>query len=86
MIILSPNFRYCYRLYFDDYTHKSIITDRSLKDMLLVSGFSIVRMNPKFLPFSTESKLPTSGMLLRLYLKLPYKPFAGQMLVIAKKI
>lgn len=29
-IVLSPNFRYSYKVYFDDYTHKSILTDKSL--------------------------------------------------------
>jgi len=84
-IILSPNFKYSYKAYFDDYTHKSIITDKSLSDMLNASGFSIERIFPKFLPFSADSKLPKSGLLIRLYLKSPWKPFAGQMLVIARK-
>lgn len=84
-IILSPNFRYSYKVYFDDYTHKSILTDRSLRDMLLSCGFEIKKIFPKFLPFSVESKLPKSCLLLQLYLKLPWKPFAGQMLIIARK-
>lgn len=82
-MILSPNFKYYYKVYFDDYMHKSIITDKSLKDMLQASGFSIEKIYPKFLPFSAESKLPKSSLLLRLYLKSPCKPLAGQMLVIA---
>ena len=85
MIIISPNFKYCFRVYFDDFTHKSILTDRSLKDLLHASGFELLEMIPKFLPFSTESKLPKSGVLLRLYLMSPWKPFAGQMLVVARK-
>ncbi len=84
-IILVPNFRYSYRNYFDDYTHKTILTDRSLKDMLVGCGFKIQQIFPRFLPFSVESKLPISHLMLRIYLKLPWKPLAGQMLVIAKK-
>jgi len=84
-IILSPNFRYSYKVYFDDYTHKSILTDKSLRDMLLSCGFEIKKIFPKFLPFSTESKLPKNTWLIRIYLMSPWKPFAGQMLVIARK-
>ncbi len=85
VIIISPNFKYCFRVYFDDFTHKSIITDNSLKDMLHASGFRVEKIMPKFLPFSAESKLPKSDLLLRLYLKSPWKPFAGQMLAVARK-
>lgn len=84
-IVLSPNFRYAYKSYFDDYIHKSILTDKSLKDMLLGCGFEIEKVFPRFLPFSTESKLPINALLLRLYLMSPLKPFAGQMSIIARK-
>ena len=86
VIIISPNFKYCYRVYFDDYTHKSIITDKSLKDMLHASGFNVEKIVPKFLPFSAESRLPKSDLLLRIYLMSPWKPFAGQMMIIARKL
>jgi len=86
VIIISPNFKYCFRVYFDDFTHKSIITDNSLKDMLHASGFRVEKIMPKFLPFSVESTLPKSSLLVRLYLISPWKPFAGQMLVVARKI
>ncbi len=84
-IILVPNFRYSYRNYFDDYTHKTILTDRSLKYMLVGCGFEIEQIFPRFLPFSVESRLPINRLMLRIYLKLPWKPLAGQMLVIARK-
>ena len=85
VIILSPNFKYCFKTYFDDYTHKSILTDKSLKDMIQVSGFNIEKIIPKFLPFSTESKIPKISFLTKIYLISPFKPFAGQMLFVAKK-
>ncbi len=85
LVIISPNFKYCFRIYFDDFTHKSIITDTSLKDMLQTAGFMIEKIMPKFLPFSAESRLPKSSLLLRLYLMSPWKPFAGQMLIVARK-
>lgn len=85
LIIMSPNFRYSYKSYFDDYTHKTILTNRSLKDMVIGSGFTVTQFIPKFLPFSAESKLPASPLLTKLYLSSPIKPFSGQMLCIATK-
>lgn len=85
LIIMSPNFRYSYKSYFEDYTHKTILTDRSLKDIVVGSGFTITKFIPKFLPFSVASILPVSPLLIKLYLLSPIKPFAGQMLCIATK-
>jgi len=85
LIIIQPNFKYAYKEYFDDYTHLSIYTDISLSDVLLNNGFSVSTCVPKFLPFSMRSKLRELYFLMKLYLYLPYKPFAKQMLIIAKK-
>jgi SAM-dependent methyltransferase len=85
LIIIQPNFRFCYKNYFDDYTHVKAWSDLSLKDYLVSKNFSIVICKPKFLPFSMKSKLPKNKILTRLYLNSPLKPFAGQMLIVAKK-
>jgi len=52
----------------------------------MVCGFDIIKIIPKFLPFSAESKVPKASFLIKLYLLSPWKPFAGQMLFVAKKI
>jgi hypothetical protein len=62
-----------------------VFTDRSLRDVLLAAGFAVGTVIPRFLPFSVESRLPPSPRLLGLYLRLPYRPFAGQMLVVAER-
>ncbi|MDD5085526.1 MAG: class I SAM-dependent methyltransferase [Candidatus Omnitrophica bacterium] len=85
LIIIQPNFRFSFRNYFDDYTHKRIFTDVSLAECLRAQDFEIELVNPKFLPFSLKSRLPKIGLLIRLYLHFPVKPFGKQMLVIAKK-
>lgn len=85
IIILQPNFKYCYREYFDDYTHKTIYTHISLSDLLKSKGFDIERCTERFLPYSMKSKIPKVSFLVRLYLHSPFKPFAKQMLVIGKK-
>lgn len=79
--LLQPNYRYAYREYFDDYTHQTVYTDRSLADFLEANGFRVVERRPRFLPLTVASRLPVSPALVRLYLWLPWKPRAKQMLV-----
>jgi hypothetical protein len=50
---------------------------------LEANGFQIEQVQAKFLPLTVKSKLPTSSLLIRLYLRLPIKPLAGQMLIVA---
>lgn len=85
IILIQPNFRICYKIYFDDYTHCQIFTDRSLSDFIKSMGFHVIYCAPKFLPFSLDSIFPKSAWLLKPYLYLPFKPFAGQMLLVAEK-
>jgi SAM-dependent methyltransferase len=85
LIIVQPNFRYCYRDYFDDYTHITIFTDTGLADFVCSIGFNVLRLEPRFMPFSMKGNLPIAPWLIRLYLRSPLKPRAGQMLLIAGK-
>jgi SAM-dependent methyltransferase len=85
-VIIQPNFRYAWRSYFDDYTHRSIFTDVSLPALLRAAGFRILTIAPKFAPYSMQrTRLPLTAWLVKAYLRLPLKPGAGQMLVIAEK-
>ena len=83
--ILQPNYRFAYREYFDDYTHVSVYSDRSLTDFLRVNGFDVTEVNPGFLPLTIKSGLPVSPMLIRLYLASPWKPLGKQMFIRAKR-
>ena len=83
-LVVQPNFRYAFRQYFDDYTHRSVFTDVSLPNLLRARGFTIEDVQPRFLPYSMRGRhFPIAGWLVRLYLMSPIKPWAGQMLVIA---
>ena len=79
--ILQPNYRYAYREYFDDYTHVSVYSDRSLSDFLQAHGYRVTDCHPRFLPLTVKSRLPVSPTAIRLYLLLPIKPFGKQMLI-----
>lgn len=83
LVLIQPNFRLNPGGYFDDFTHVSIYTDRSLADYLVSSGWEIVAVQPRFLPLSMKSRGSSLTVLVPWYLRSPLKPFAGQMLVVA---
>ena len=86
LIVIQPNFRYAWRQYFDDYTHRAVFTDVSLPALLRAHGFRIDVLQPRFLPYSMrDTRLPLRTWLVAAYLRSPVKPWAGQMLVIATK-
>ena len=85
VILLQPNYRYAYKEYFDDYTHKKAFTHISLCDYFQANGFEAIKVYPRFLPFSFKSRLPTSYLLTKLYLYSFYKPMAKQMLLVFRK-
>jgi len=85
-LIIQPNYRYAYRHYFDDYTHRAVFTDVSLPNMLRSQGFTISECRPRFLPYSMRNVRGTVPQwLVRAYLHSPFKPGAGQMLVVATR-
>jgi ubiquinone/menaquinone biosynthesis C-methylase UbiE len=84
-IVIQPNFRLAPRRYFDDYTHRTIWTDTSLGDLLVARGFRLAHVEARFLPLTMKSRLSFGHRLVPLYLRVPYRPLAGQMLVIAER-
>src|SRR2546421_5701439 len=85
VIVTHPNSFYCYRRYWDDFTHVRAFSHVSLRDFLVSRGYQIVRMEPRFLPFSFHSFLPKSYALTKLYLASFWRPLAGQMLAVAQR-
>lgn len=85
LLLVQPNFRLAPRTYFDDYTHRTIFTDRSLADRVTARGFQVVRVEARFLPLTLKSRLRSAHRLVPLYLRLPWRPLAGQMLVVARR-
>ena len=86
LIVIQPNFRYAYRYYFDDYTHRSMFTHVSLANLLRSRGLRMLRVEPRFMPYSMrESRLPVTPWLVRAYLRSPIRLWAGQMLLVAQK-
>jgi SAM-dependent methyltransferase len=85
LAVIQPNFRLAAGRYFDDYTHRTIFTDVSLSDWLRGAGFDVVKLIPRFLPLSVKSRAGGLSFLVPLYLRLPYRPLAGQMFALAER-
>lgn len=83
LILMQPNFRLNPGRYFDDFTHVAIFTDQSLQDYLVSEGWSIETAMARFLPLTLKSRGSGLTFLVPWYLRSPFKPLAGQMLVVA---
>jgi SAM-dependent methyltransferase len=84
LALIQPNFRLAPRRYFDDYTHRTIHTDVSLHDWLESEGFRVIKAVPRFMPLTVKSAGGGLTWLVPLYLRLPWRPFAGQMFILAE--
>ncbi len=87
LIIVQPNIRYAYREYWDFFDHHVPLSHASLSEALHMTGFRIEALRPRFLPYTTKSRLPQAAWLVRLYLACrPVQWLLGkQMLVVARK-
>ncbi len=85
--ILGPNFKYCMAEYFDCADHTLALTHVAITEHLIASEFTVMKMIPRFLPYSFRGFLPHSSWLIRWYLKIPmaWRIFGKQFLCIAQK-
>ena len=88
LILLGPNVRLIPGVYWDFFDHHVPLSDRSICELLEVTGFEPVRVEPRFLPYTTRSALPQAPWLVWLYLTL--RPFSSaflgkQFLIVARK-
>jgi ubiquinone/menaquinone biosynthesis C-methylase UbiE len=84
LILIQPNFRLCANEYFDDYTHVTPLSDRSLVDLLGATGFLMLAVEPRFLPLTLRSRGARLAFLVPSYLRSPWRPCAKQMLVVCR--
>jgi len=85
LVLIQPNHRLCADNYFDDPTHVTVFDDASLVSRVKEAGFTVVRSEPRFLPLTMKSRLSAGARLTPVYLRLPWRPLAGQMLVVARR-
>ena len=88
ILILQPNIRYVHDKYWDFFDHRIPLTDKSLAEALVIAGFDIHRILPKFLPYTTKGGLPSFPLLVRIYLRIPlaWRILGKQAFVVGRKL
>ena len=87
IMILQPNIRYCARDYWMFFDHITPLDDSSLAEALSLTGFRMVKMIPRFLPYTAVKSGTVSMWAIRLYLKFPlaWRWLGGQAFAIAER-
>ena len=84
---LQPNIKFVKEAYWDFYDHQLPLTHLSAKEAFESVGYHVELLIPKFLPYSTKSRLPQANWIIFLYLKIPllWKIFGKQFFLVARK-
>jgi SAM-dependent methyltransferase len=87
IICLGPNVRFLHGAYWDFWDHFLPLTDRSMIEVLTLTGFAIERVEPRFLPYSMSQGFTPPIGFVTLYIRLPFLwRFLGkQFLLVARK-
>lgn len=87
LLVLMPNIRFCYDVYWDFFDHLLPVSDRSLDEVMRAIGYKMDVVYPQFVPYTTKSRFPRALFLIRWYLKTPllWKIFGKQMFVVGRK-
>lgn len=69
LLVLQPNVRYCARDYWMFFDHITPVDDRALAEAFRSCGFDVELCIPRFLPYTTKSRLPSGPRMVRMYLR-----------------
>lgn len=85
LCILQPNIRFVGGAFWDFVDHRLPLTEKGMVEALELAGLEVETVRPRFLPYTTKSRLPMWPVLVRAYLA--FKPaqwiLGKQMLIIA---
>lgn len=87
LIAMGPNIRCVPGAYWDFIDHHIALSERSLGEALSQAGLQVVESIDRFLPYTTQSRLPQGAPIVRAYLMLPFawRFFGKQFLVVSAK-
>ena len=71
LLMLQPNYKYSSMDYWDFYDHHLPLSHNTMIEGAQMIGFQVGLVYPKFLPFSTKSKIPKHPLLVKIYLLFP---------------
>jgi SAM-dependent methyltransferase len=87
LVLLGPNIRYMAGAYWDFFDHVVPLSERSLSEALVVSGFRLEEVIARFLPATMAGKTVPPSFVIRAYLRLrpAWRLIGKQFLVVAVK-
>jgi SAM-dependent methyltransferase len=88
LIIVQPNIKYLYTYYWDYFDHQIALSEESMREVIVTSGFEIEILKARFLPYTFRSRFPKGGFFVKTYLKFPvlHHIFGKQMFIVARKM
>jgi SAM-dependent methyltransferase len=88
LLVLQPNIRLAKAAYWDFLDHSLPLTEKSLCEALRLTGFEVEELKVRFLPYTTESRLPVNPTLIRLYLRFPpaHRLLGKQTFAVARRV
>jgi ubiquinone/menaquinone biosynthesis C-methylase UbiE len=86
LIVLQPNIRYVGSAYWHFIDHRVALTEQSLVEAARAADFEVEHLVPRFLPYTTKSRIPRHPWLVRGYLRVPlaWRLMGKQTLLIAR--
>jgi hypothetical protein len=83
----QPNIRYVGAAFWDFFDPTLPLTEKGMAEALGIAGFDVVEVRPRFLPYTTASRLPQWPWIVRTYLAVPalHRLFGKQMLIFARR-
>jgi SAM-dependent methyltransferase len=87
LIAMGPNVKFLSGSYWDFFDHHISLTELSLAEALMMSGYKLERALPKFLPYTMSQKFRPPIWTIRVYLKVPilWRVFGKQFVVVGRK-
>jgi SAM-dependent methyltransferase len=87
IICLGPNIRFLHGAYWDFWDHFLPLTDRSMVEILTLTGFAVERVEPRFLPYSMSQGFTPPIGFISLYIRIPllWRIFGKQFLLVGRK-
>ncbi|MBI4832352.1 MAG: class I SAM-dependent methyltransferase [Candidatus Lindowbacteria bacterium] len=87
LIVVQPNVKYLYMEYWDYFDHQIALSEESMREAIITSGFIIDILKGRFLPYTFRSRFPKGRFFVRMYLKFPilHRVFGKQMFILARK-
>jgi SAM-dependent methyltransferase len=87
IICVGPNIRFLHGSYWDFWDHFLPLTDRSMVEILTLTGFTVERVEPRFLPYSMSQGFTPPIGFISIYIRIPllWRIFGKQFLLVGRK-